>query len=1177
MKNKTLHHLLMITKYGFYGFLIQLAAITLLLADGLSAQQYQSVREKRIDIQLKQADIQQTFKTIEKKTEYLFQFDDKIVDPSIKINFSGSSVRVSDLLMFISEKAGLQFKQMNNSISVSRVDSNARPKEIEVLIQTRSVSGKVVSLEDDESLPGVNIVEKGTSNGTVTNLDGEYNLTVSENATLVFSSVGFTTEEIQVGNQSVINLGLTPDIQQLQELVVVGYGTQRKGELTVAVSQVKGEELESIPKTNILETLGGRAAGVDVVTPSGAPGAQSTIRIRGANSVNSNASPLVVIDGFPIAAAEGDLFEGSRMGISGSQTDLLSMINPNDIESIEFLKDAAATSIYGSRGANGVVLITTKSGREGKSEITFSANTGIHRVANQWEMMNANEFSNLLYDAYERGGIDMQNLAFNPSGQQAIPAEYNTQWLDEIMRTGQIQDYNISFSGGNSNSNFSGSVGYLDNQGIIKSNYYKRYSARLNGEATAWNDKITFGANANISYVDQKTLSDGRVYNRAMQMPPNYPLRYPEGTEYAGYYTHSNSVVEAWDVLWGNNYGVASSNALTLQNPFLDIDVAQVPTNLARMILNGYASLEPIKGLTLKTSAGTDLNYSKMKFLIQSEGPYRPTGASLEHKQNQTYSWLIENTMTYRGAIGNHTFTALLGQSSQKFYREGLGIAVEENDPGNILVGNDPFFVDGWYFNNGVHDHLTDSHKYAEVGEWTVASYFGRFNYSYDERYLLTATLRRDGSSKFGEDNKWGTFPGVSAAWNLHNEDFFNLNNVNQLKFRGSWGVVGNGNIPSFQSLSLLRSIPSIPIGVVIAGTSTFENGLVDPALSWESTREIDFGIDAFIFNKFNITTDVYWKKTYDLLYGFALPESTGFSSIATTNLGSLNQFGFEFAISGDILNAGDLNWFGTLNLNHISGKVTELPPNTDWVGNQIRSYLNEPIGTIYGYEVDGIYNSTSEVEDPNNPYPNAQPGDYRYRDLGGVDENGEFVMTPDGNITGADRVDLGNVMPVVSFGFNNNFTYKDFDLNVFLRSSLGNKIYNQAKRELLDTDGDRNTIKEAVNRWTPQNQSQTIQAANSNRNNPTGNAPISIFVEDGSYLRLANLTFGYSLSPDALTAIGIKQLRIYTTMNNLFVLTGYSGLDPEIGGGDALVPRGIDTSTYPRIRTYSLGLNVKF
>ncbi len=888
---------------------------------------------------------------------------------------------------------------------------------------------------------------------------------------------------------------------------------------------------------------------------------------------------MIVIDGFPVAASSSDLYAGSRMGISGDRTDILSMINPNDIESIEILKDAGATSIYGARGANGVILVTTKTGRTSTSGMNLSVNTGIQKMANTWDLMNATQFSSLLYDAYSRGGVNMQNLAFNPSQQLAIPTDYNTNWLDEVVRTGSIQDYNLTFNGASDKTNYSGSVGYLNNQGLIKSNFYKRYSARFNAESKAWRGRVRFGLNTNLSYVDQKSISNNRVYNNAMRMAPNYPVRFPSG-QYEGFYTTSDGVVKAYEELWGKNYGVASSAAMNLGTPYLDIDVARAPINTARMIANGFVSVEPIKGLVLKSSVGTDLNYTKMKYLIQNVGPFRPTGGSLEHKQSQTYSWLIENTATYTAKFNKHSFTALLGQSAQKFYQEGLGIAVEEADPGNILINNNPFFVDGFSFNNGQQDHLTDSHKFADVSDWTVASYFGRLNYAYEDRYLLTATVRQDGSSKFGRDSKWGVFPGLSAAWNLHNESFFNVPNVNLLKVRGSWGVVGNGNIASYLSQPLLRKIPSYLVGVGIAGTSAWQAGLADPGLSWESTRQVDIGIDAKIFNRFNLTTDMYWKKTYDLLYAQSLPYTTGFPNIQTTNLGSLNQVGFEFSISGDLVrsnNAKGFNWFGALNMDHLTGKVTDLPAGNPWVGDRIRSYLSQPIGTLYGYQVNGIYNSQSELDDPNNPYKNAQLGDYKYRDIGSTSPTGQFLDTPDNNITAADRTDLGNVNPILSLGFNNTFTYRNFDLTLFFRGSFGNKIYNEARRNLLDTRGTRNTITEALDRWTPTNNSQTIQAANSNRRDPTGTAPISIFVEDGSYLRLQNMSFGYNLPSPIGNKLGINTMRIYTSINNLFVLTKYKGLDPEVAGGDALVPRGIDNSLYPRSRVFSLGLNLGF
>lgn len=1131
----------------------------------------------KLTLDFNNSTVKEILGNIEDQSEFRFFYSGS-VDVERQTSISLKNEKIFDVLDELFEGTNVNYEVRGRQIALVKGDETFGFKSIPA-DQQRTVSGTITD-ESDDPLPGVSVIVKGTTTGTVTDSNGRYSLSnVPSDATLVYSFVGMKKQEIAVKNQTEINVEMEADAIGIEEVVAVGYGTRRKGELTVSVSQVRGDALQSIPKTSVMETLGGRAAGVDVISSSGAPGAGSKIRIRGANSIRSGAEPLYVIDGFPVAATMNDLHETSRYGISGDQTSLLAMINPNDIESIEFLKDAAATSIYGARGANGVVIITTKSGKKGRSDITLSVNTGLETVAKKWDMMNSTEFSHLLYDAFERGGIDMENQAFNPTQRLAIPTEYDTDWLDETFRTGLIQDYNLSFSGASERTNYSGSIGYLDSEGIIRENSYKRYSARLNGESTAWEGRLKAGANINISYVDQKAISNSLVYQTAMQMAPNYPVYFPEGTLYEGYLINGGSV-EVYDVLWGDSYGSASSEALTQRSPFYQTDFAKNPTNQARIISNGFLSLELVDGLIAKTSVGTDLNYSKMKYLVQSDGPFAQTGASLEHKQNQNYTWLIENTLNYSKEFDKHSLNILFGQSAQKFYAEGLGFAVEENEAGKILIGNNPFFVDGWWFDNGVHDHLTTLHKYAKVAEWSVASYFSRINYSYLNKYLLTATLRRDGSSKFGKDNKWGWFPGVSAAWNLHNEDFFNIENLDQLKIRASWGVVGNGNIVSYLSQPLLIKEPATYVGVVNAGTSAREQGLVDPALSWESTREFDVGVDAIFNNRWSITTDVFWKKTYNLLYGFDLPESTGFTDISTTNLGSLKQFGAELSVSGDIIQAkssNDLNWNASLILDHLSGKITDLPSGTDWVGNYIRSYVDEPIGVIYGYIVDGIYDTQAELDDPNNPYASAELGDYMYRDVGSVDENGKFVDIPDNNITGADRVDLGNVNPVVSFGFSNTITFKQFDFNIFFRGSIGNKIYNQTKRELLDLDGNSNTIKEAINRWTPDNNSQTIQAANSNRKDPTGGAPISIFVEDGSYIRLANLNFGYTLPRHTINSIGMQSLRLYASINNLFVITGYSGLDPEVGGADVLVPRGIDASAYPKSRTFSLGLNVKF
>lgn len=1186
MKLKLIQQVIYMSKLALFGLLIQSLLFTALIARDGYAQK--SIDEIYVDIGFSNADISEIIKGLESKTEFSFIYEKRNISKiDMVFNYNFENESLGNILRKVAEESGLAFKRVNNNITVKEWRMKMKPLEetIEGITYQQKISGKVIS-EDKEPLPGVSILIKGTTTGTTTDINGNYSLNVPQNSILQYSYIGFITSEIEVLNQSVIDITLKPDLEQLEEVVVVGYGTQQKGELTVAVAQVKGETIQDIPKTSLTEALGGRAAGVDVINSSGAPGAGSKIRIRGSNSVNSGSSPLIVIDGFPVAASNDDLYSGSRLGYAGDKTDILSMLNPNDIESIEILKDAAATSIYGARGANGVIIISTKNGRTGTAGITVSANMGIQKAAKQYEMMNSTEFSNMLYDGFERGNRDVSE-AFDPSGQLSIPTEYNTAWVDEIMRTGSIQDYNIAFNGSSEKTNYSGSVGFLDNKGIIKTNDYRRYSARFNADSKAWNSKLKFGINTNLSYVDKKAVSNQRVYQRAQRMIPNYPVRFPTG-EFAGHYLTGGSGVDPYNELWGNGYGFHGAGGLNLTTPFVGIDVAMNPTNTARIIANGYLSIEPVKGLVIKSSLGTDLNFNKSKYLMPHEGPFAPTGGSLEHFQNQTYSWLMENTVTYKKTINKHRFTALLGQSAQQYYYESLGFAVEEIDPGNIFVANNPFFIDGDQFDFGKHDNLSEKHKFAKTGDWAVASYFGRLNYSFGDKYLITATVRKDGSSKFSEGNKWGVFPGVSAAWNMHNENFFNVGFINELKLRGSWGTVGNGNLSSYQSLALMTSRPAEIIGVTPQGTATWEKGLADPNLAWESTREINFGVDARIFSRLNVVADVYWKNTTDLLYARTLPYTSGFSKIQITNLGSLKNYGVELSFSGDVVQSSSgFNWFASLNMTHTGGQITGLPDNGGnsmaprFVGGAIRSYINEPLGRIYGYDVVGIYNDESEVEDPNNPYRSATPGDYKFRDWASVGENGEILNAPDTLITGADRMDLGRAMPVLSLGFNNTFSYKGFDLTVFFRSSIGNKIYNKARRDLLEMNGKGNVLQEAVNRWTPENKNQEIQSAHVNRKTPVGGTdnPISIFVEDGSYLRLQNLTLGYTFPKSMMEKIGMRSIRLFTSMNNLFVLTNYSGLDPEISGdgGGKVVPRGVDSNAYPKTRLYSLGLNLSF
>ncbi len=1055
-----------------------------------------------------------------------------------------------------------------------------------------------VTDENGEGLPGVNILIKGTSIGTVTDVEGNYEIDVSDgSAVLVFSSVGYVKEEILVGNQSRIDIMLSMDISVLTEVVVVGYGTQRKGELTVAVSKVDTDILTDMPITSIDQGLAGRVAGLDLVNPSGQPGATTSIQIRGANSVNSSTDPLIVIDGFPVSSSSDQgITSGTINTIAESeQVNLLASINPNDIESIEVLKDAAATSIYGARGANGVILITTKSGREGKSDVSFRAAYSVADFARTWDMMNSFQYSQQMFQLYENSDGFNTDEAFRSDLGLLLPVNFDTDWIEESAELAPTTDVGVTISSGTKTSRLSASLGYFDQQGVLRNSEYQRYTARLKGQSSFLNERLTLGLSTNFTYVNSRTLSSNQVYTRALYLAPIYPTHFQrgefEGTPFANFEFPLEEV-------FGSSFGVPGGSATPNgSNPLYAIDHVESPVISSRVLANTFVEVEIIQGLKLRSSFGIDLNNRKSKVYLPVIGRYQNTpgsgfGAAISQSQGMDFTWLNENTLTYEKSIGDHSFSALLGQSTQSYYLETLGLnANEPDDQVGLLYGrgDNPFFIDGNQYSIGVNTKRQERLAETKYDDWAFASFFGRVNYSYKGKYLFTGTVRRDGASQFADDRKWGVFPGVSFAWNMHNESFFNFNKVNELKLRLSWGQVGNHQIGNFNSLQF--SSPSAD--PVLIGRYAFEylepGRLVDPELSWETTQQTNVGVDVALFNdRITATFEAYWKNTFDLLFEEPVPYTSGFTNIQFTNNGSLNVSGIEFSVNADIIRSNGKNkpsWNVGLVMDHYTIKVKDLPSDRGWVGNEIRSYPDEKGGRFYGLIVDGIFQSDAEAQNSVQGQYGARAGDYIYRDVGRVTEDGTIVMEPDGQITDADRVDLGSAIPTVRLGFNSALSYRKFDLNLFFKAALGHKVYNHARRNLLEFNGARNSITDVQNAWSPQNTGSDIQQIRINRGEPEvarigGNNNrnvISAFVEDAGFLRLQSVSLGYRFWQGNLLGEKMSTARAFITAQNLFVLTGYDGLDPETSEGDTFVNSGLDIGVYPRTRIFTLGLNFNF
>lgn len=1005
------------------------------------------------------------------------------------------------------------------------------------MLQERSVSGKVKSL-DGEELPGVNVLVKGTSTGTVTDINGNYRLSVpDEEATLVFSYVGFVTEEVIVENQSTVDVTLVPTIESLSELVVIGYGTVKKSDMTGAVSSVKSEELKAVPVTSFDQALQGRAAGVQVIQSTGAPGGETNIRIRGTSSVNASSEPLYVIDGMLINSDGGEMSIGGR----GPRIGALSTINPNDIESIEVLKDASATAIYGSRGANGVILITTKRGKSGEGAITFETYYGLQEAANKLDLLNATQFAQLRNEANINAGR-------NPVYVNPTTLGEGTDWQDELLRVAPIANYQLSFSGGNEKTRYALSGGYFTQDGIVIGSDFDRYSFRINLD-TDISEKLTVGTSFS--------------YNR---MSSNGVLTGP-GQIVPGVITGAmqfNPIATVYDPRQDLGYTYEHFLKTGIANPVAEAKEYEASTNTSRVLGNIYAQYEIVEGLDFRTSVGIDgLNSKSNTFgprgLKRTENSLGEASISTL----QAMTWLNTNTLTYDKAIGDRSnLNAMVGFEIQKFRNESL----------STLVFDFPDPRTGW---NNIGAGQNPQAPGNGESEWSLLSYLGRINYSLFDKYLFTISGRVDGSSKFAEGNKFGFFPSGAFAWRVSDESFMeDLNFIYNLKLRASYGLTGNQSIGPYGSLALITPF----------GEGVFNNGS-GPAeviygreplsypnedLRWESTKQANIGLDAsFLEGRLSLTTEVYHKKTSDLLLITPIPLTTGFQN-TLLNVGNVENKGLDIEFSS-INTKGAVAWNTSLNFSLNRNKITNLASDEDinlgFGGNILRE--GEAIGTFYGYVFDGIYQSEEETESsPVIAGQNPSAGDRRYKDISGP------AGTPDGIINDQDRTIIGSAQADFTWGLNNEINYKNFSLNIFFQGSQGNDMVNMNLLNLENVNGQQNVLEEAwLNRWTPENPSNEYARALATSSD---NVFSSRFVEDASYLRLKSLMLSYNLPLSLLERIKVKNLRIYASATNLWTLTNYKGYDPEgnaYGGTTNIV--GVDDGNYPQTKTYLLGINI--
>lgn len=1083
-------------------------------------------------------------------------FGDRVVEPfMISSNELDYKQSVEKNLTKVLRSSGLKFKKMKNgSYAIvgkgerggaveARFQESSPVKQEATLIQSNTgllaiqpikavnkmVSGTVTD-ENSIGLPGVSVVLKGTQKGTTTNQDGKFSVdTPDMNAILVFSYVGYEPQEILVGSRTELNISLKTDTKALKEVIVVGYGTVKKRDLTGSVVSIGSAELKEQPVSSFNQALQGRVSGVQVTNSSNAPGGGITIRVRGGNSISASNDPLYVIDGFPVtnpAPATG-------ASNSASFPNPLASINPNDIESIEVLKDASATAIYGSRGANGVVLVTTKRGKEGQSNVDFEAYYGVQKITKMLDMATAEEHTGAKNE-------QLRNLNFaerygNAAGAfPKKPSEYGvgTNWQKEIYRAAPMQNYQLSFSGGTDKLRYVLSGNYFNQDGIVITSNFKRYTARLNLDAKISN-RLKVGTNFTVT----------RSYNNSVNEVGSIGI--------VGLAVRASPASPVYDAT-GNyqllNVG-AGSGFNSIANP---VAVARTTTNLLisdRVLGNIFGDISIAQGLSARISVGADIFntrrnifYTPQTLIANTVNGYGSNGTT------SNINLLNENILTYTRTVQDHAFDVVAGVTFQSNQEERT--YAEAQDFPNYTLGSN---------NIGLANKPQPSR--GAVQKWGLNSYLGRVNYRFKDRYLLTLTGRIDGSSRFGVNNKYGFFPSGALAWRVSDEAFLKTSKtISDLKLRLSYGITGNDGIGLYNSLSQYTTSRTVFGDQEVLTTQA--SLIANPDLRWEKTAQLDAGIDlGLLNNRLLITADYYIKTTTDLLLGVELPATTGFTSV-TRNVGSLENKGFELGISSVNLE-GALKWRTNGNISFNRNKVIKLNDSDQFFTGNSVVRVGESVGSFYGNVSDGIWQTADEIKAAGGLARTGDlPGAIRYKDL-----NGDGIFNE-----ATDRQILGNGLPKFIFGLTNNFSFRGFDLSIFLQGVQGNKLLNATRKSMEQSDPSDNLLRTVIEgAWRADKPSNTLPSIRQWRNTGTE----SFYIEDGSFVRLKNVSLGYQLP---LKTKFIKRARVYVSGQNLLTFTNYRGYDPEVNSDfNSNTQYGVDNYAYPASRTFTVGASLSF
>ncbi len=1124
MKNKLLQQVLRMARNTFLGIFIQSLLCGLLVANDISGQKPESVEDIYISLDIQNSTLEEFFTKITEKTDLQFAYESRGIKLSKKLSIKVKNESVGNILRVLSKEANIKFKRINDNIFVSKLPNNAEVITENLQSQVIEVTGKVTSAEDADGLPGVNVIVQGTAQGTVTDVEGNYKLEVpgGEEAVLVFSSVGYLHEEIVLGNQTVIDLAMVPDVTALEEIVVIGYGSVKKKDLTGAVVSLSEEDMTTgAAVTSAAGMLQGRAAGVEVSSADGTPGGSLSIVIRGNSSISNSTEPLYVVDGFPLAA-----------GVS---------INPADIATIDILKDASAAAIYGSRGSSGVVLITTKRGKRGQVSVSYDGYAGVQQINNTAELLNWNDYAanrNALYADVPNDGDPWFSAADLAVGN-------DTDWIEAGTRSAGIQSHTISATGGDETTRFALSANSFMQEGILLSSDFNRNSVRLNVDRK-FGKKANVGINIYTAQTRAKQLNnragarnDGDMY-QLLQAEPGRAAYNDDGT-------------------YGNT--VFSRDVRPWRNPLAGMEVPDRDNEVNRTYLTLWADYEIVQGLVAKVNFGYDNAANTNAWY--TPGPYsswEPDAAG-GISESKSSSRLFEGTLNYAPSISEeHSLNIVAGGSMQqdinfRFNTRGLGFPTDKTSYYDLGAANDRFIG-------------SDNEKID------IVSFFGRANYSFRDKYLFTATVRADGGSIFGSEQKWGTFPSASAAWRLSEEAFLSGSNlVDNLKVRVAYGATGNANFSPYSSLASVRTTPQVSLDGLTSGVGLTIDGRFapNPLLSWETSRMLNIGIDfGFWGSRLFGSLELYNTNTTDLIIDERISRASNAFTRRRANIGEMNNRGIELTLGGNIID-GDFKWTASANFSRNENEIVKLvgdspitlrierrPANSGRRQTFRQMVEGGRMGDFYGYTYAGVIGAGETYA----PQPNSVEGNAKYVDING-----------DGIINGDDRGVIGNATPDFIWGFNNRFSYKGLSLDVFFQGVQGNDILN-IRGVMMD-------------------EFSSVRAGDRYSSiNPTGTRPgrdyfygeygsyvNTEFIEDASYIRLKNVVLTYNFNTSDIS--WLNNVEVYGQAQNLLTFTNYSGFDPEVSfnyrGSSRAVGRGVDDNGFPNYRTYTIGLRLSF